>query len=351
MDNIGYFDGHNDVLLKLYYSKSQDPSKDFFDGNDYCHIDFKKIEISNFIGGFFAIFVPDKEPDFNFFSRMEAGSYDFPLPEPISYDHAIKATNKMIEILNKIIRASNGKIVLCNNGKDIDETYKNNNVGVILHIEGAEAIDKNFKSLEKLYEQGLRSIGLVWSRPNIFATGVPFSFPKSPDIGPGLTSIGKELVKICDEKNILIDLSHLNERGFWDVANLSSRPLIATHSNSHEFCEHSRNLTNYQLKAIKESKGIVGINFATAFLRPDGRMISDTSLDLILKHADHLIEHLGEEGVAIGSDFDGAVVPDKIKDLSGINLLKQRMYESNYGKEIIEKIFFKNWINFLKTNL
>ena len=152
-------------------------------------------------------------------------------------------------------------------------------------------------------------------------------------------------------KNILIDLSHLNERGFWDVANLSSRPLIATHSNSHELCEHSRNLTNYQLKAIKESKGIVGINFATAFLRPDGRMISDTNLDLILKHADHLIEHLGEEGVAIGSDFDGAIVPDKIKDLSGINLLKQRMYESNYGKEIIEKIFFKNWINFLKKNL
>ena len=80
-------------------------------------------------------------------------------------------------------------------------------------------------------------------------------------------------------------------------------------------------------------------------------MIPDTRLDLILKHADHLIEHLGEEGVAIGSDFDGAIVPDKIKDLSGINLLKQRMYESNYGKEIIEKIFFKNWINFLKTNL
>ena len=144
------------------------------------------------------------------------------------------------------------KIVLCKNGKDINEAFENNKVGVILHIEGAEAIDKNFKSLEKLYAQGLRSIGLVWSRPNIFATGVPFSFPKSPDIGPGLTALGKELVKICDEKNILIDLSHINERGFWDVANLSSKPLIATHSNSHEVCEHSRNLTNYQLIKLDE---------------------------------------------------------------------------------------------------
>ena len=351
MDDIRYFDGHNDVLLKLYFSKAKDLSKEFLEGNSYCHIDYNKIQTANFIGGFFAIFVPDKEPDSNFFSRMESGNYDFPLPEAISYEHAIKATNKMIGILNKITNDSKGKIVLCKNGKDINEAFENNKVGVILHIEGAEAIDKNFKSLEKLYAQGLRSIGLVWSRPNIFATGVPFSFPKSPDIGPGLTPLGKELVKICDEKNILIDLSHLNERGFWDVANLSSKPLIATHSNSHELCEHSRNLTNHQLKTIKESKGIVGINFATAFLRPDGRMISDTSLDIILKHTDHLIEHLGEEGVAIGSDFDGAVVPDKIKDLSGINLLKQRMYESNYGKEIIEKIFFKNWINFLKKNL
>ena len=350
MENIGYFDGHNDVLLKLYYSKSN-PTQDFFEGNDYCHIDFKKIKISNFLGGFFAIFVPDKEPDFNFFSRMDAGSYDFPLPEEISSEHAIQATDRMIEILNKIINESNGKIVLCKNGKDLSETYENNKIGVILHIEGAEAIDRNFKSLETLYEKGLRSIGLVWSRKNIFATGVPFSFPKSPDIGPGLTSLGKELVKICDEKNILIDLSHLNERGFWDVANLSSKPLIATHSNSHEVCEHSRNLTNYQLTAIKESNGIVGINFATAFLRPDGRMISDTSLDLILKHADHLINQLGEDSVAIGSDFDGAVVPDEIKNLSGINVLKKHMHKSNYGKELIEKIFFKNWLNFLKINL
>jgi len=197
----------------------------------------------------------------------------------------------------------------------------------------------------------LRSIGIVWSRSNIFAHGVPFSFPRSPDTGPGLTSLGKELVKICDEKKILIDLSHLNEKGFWDVANLSTKPLIATHSNSHELCQHSRNLTNTQLHAIKESKGIVGINFATGFLRPDGQMKPDTSLDLIVQHADYLIKHLGEESVAIGSDFDGAPIPEKIKDLAGINHLKQHLFSSGYGKELIEKIFFRNWLNFLEKNL
>ena len=223
---------------------------------------------------------------------MEKKRYNFLLPKPISYDYAIDTTNKMISILYQILDDSEGKIILCKNGLDFKKNYENNKVGVLLHIEGAEAIDKDFKSLEKLYESGLRSIGLVWSRSNIFAHGVPFGFPMSPDTGPGLTSLGKELVKICDEKKILIDLSHLNEKGFWDVANLSGKPLVATHSNSHEICQHARNLTNSQLIAIKDSKGIVGVNFATGFLRKDGQMKSDTSLDLIVQHFDYLIKYL-----------------------------------------------------------
>ena len=352
MENIGYFDGHNDVLLKLYHSKAQNICKEFFEGNNYCHIDYQKIQAANFVGGFFAVFAPNKGQNFNRLSaEMEKKRYNFPLPDPISFEHAIDATNKMISILNQIIDVSKGKIALCKDGLDFKKAYENNKVGVLLHIEGAEAIDKNFKSLEKLYESGLRSIGLVWSRSNIFAHGVPFGFPMSPDTGPGLTSLGKELVRICDEKKILIDLSHLNEKGFWDVANLSTKPLIATHSNSHELCQHSRNLTNTQLQAIKESKGIVGINFATGFLRADGQMKKDTNLDVILQHADYLIKYLGEESVALGSDFDGAPIPEKIKDLAGINHLKQHMFLNGYGKELIEKIFFRNWLNFLEKNL
>jgi len=351
VENIGYFDGHNDVLLKLYFSQSKNVSKDFLEGNNYCHIDYQKIKAANFIGGFFAIFSPDKAQNFSILSsKMEKKRYDFQLPQPISHDHAIDTTIKMISILNQIIDSSEEKIVLCKSGLDFKKAYKNNQVGIMLHIEGAEAIDNSFKSLDKLYELGLRSIGLVWSRENIFAHGVPFSFPRSPDTGPGLKPLGKELVKICDEKKILIDLSHLNERGFWDVANLSTKPLVATHSNSYELCQHSRNLTNTQLKAIKESKGIVGVNFATGFLRPDGQMKPDTSIDLILQHTDYLIEHLGDEGVAIGSDFDGAVIPQRIKDLEGINNLKQHMNLRGYGKELIKKIFFRNWLNFLEIN-
>ena len=179
---------------------------------------------------------------------------------------------------------------------------------------------------------------------------MPFSYPSSPDRGDGLTSLGKELVKLCDYKNILIDLSHLNGKGFWDVAKLSTIPLIATHSNVHELSNHSRNLTNKQLSAIKETGGIVGLNFATAFLRSDGQMHPDTDLELKVKHFDHLISFFGDDGVAIGSDFDGAIVPNKIKDLTGINELKKTMIKCGYNLPLVEKIFYKNWINFLEKN-
>ena len=229
---------------------------------------------------------------------------------------------------------------------DLKDSIKNNKISIILHIEGAEAISSNFDSLEILYSLGLRSIGPVWSRPNIFAHGVPFNFPSTPDTGPGLTSLGKELIKKCNNLNIVIDLSHLNEKGFWDVAKISNKPLVATHSNAHEICPHSRNLTNKQLQAIKDSDGIVGLNLATAFLRPDGKMEEDTDLENLLRHFDHLINFLGEDNVAIGSDFDGAKVPLKIKNLIGMNNLKEYLLNKGYSVDLIKKIFTENWLNF-----
>ena len=348
---ISYFDGHNDILSKLYYSNNDNISEDFYNGNDDYHIDYPKITNSNFIGGFFAIFVSEKKPKkINNKINLEK-TYNYKLGNSISYSHAINATNSMISILEKIILDSKGKIVLCKNGEDLINAYKNNKISIILHIEGAEAIDKNFDSLENLHSKGLRSLGIVWSRSNDFAHGVPFSFPNTPNIGLGLTKLGKELIKKCNEMKILIDLSHLNEKGFWDVVKLSHQPLMATHSNVHKLCNHSRNLTNNQLKAIKESNGIVGLNFVTGFLRSDGQMNENTDLEIILKHLDHLIENLGEEKVAIGSDFDGAIMPTKIKNLSGVINLINFMKKNGYDEKLIKKIFFKNWLNFLETNL
>ena len=112
----------------------------------------------------------------------------------------------------------------------------------------------------------------------------------------------------------MIDLSHLNEKGFWDVARLSDAPLVATHSNVHAICPHSRNLTDRQLAAIRESRGMVGVNFATAFIRADGRRDANTTLEDLIRHVDHLVAHVGVDHVGFGSDFDGATIPAAIGD-------------------------------------
>ena len=199
-----------------------------------------------------------------------------------------------------------------------------------------------------LHAAGLRSIGPVWSRENRFGHGVPFRFPSSPDTGPGLTDLGQELVRQCNARRILIDLSHMNEKGFWDVAAISTAPLVATHSNVHALSQTSRNLTARQLAAIRESRGVVGLNYATGFLREDGKMVANTGLDVMLRHLDALLEALGEDGVALGSDFDGAMMPQPIGDAAGVPRLVEAMLAHGYGEALVRKIAQDNWRSVLE---
>ena len=205
----------------------------------------------------------------------------------------------------------------------------------------------NFELLDVLYAAGLRSLGPVWSRSNAFGHGVPFRCPSSPDTGPGLTDLGKELIRACNRLRILIDLSHLNERGFWDVAAISNAPLVATHSNAHALSPHSRNLTDKQLAAIRETGGMVGVNFATSFLRPDGRQDADTPIELVVEHLEHMLKHVGEDGVGFGSDFDGAKIPAGIGNAAGLQNLVEVMRTRGYGEPLIEKLCFRNWLRVL----
>jgi membrane dipeptidase len=202
--------------------------------------------------------------------------------------------------------------------------------------------------LYRLHDLGLRSIGPVWSRSTIFGHGVPFRYPSGPDIGPGLTEAGERLVKRCNELGILIDLSHMNEAGFRDVAKLSTAPLVATHSNAHAICPHARNLTDEQLRIIADSDGMVGLNFATAFLRPDGRMIPDVAFETMLRHLDHLIGILGETRVGLGSDYDGAVMPEALATAAGLPALQEAMRQHGYDDTLQRRLMCDNWLSALE---
>ena len=187
----------------------------------------------------------------------------------------------------------------------------------------------------------------MWSRHNIFGHGVPFAFPMSPDTGPGLTDAGFELIRACNRLGIAIDLAHITEKGFWDVAKTTDQPLIASHSNVHALTPVARNLTDKQLDAIKESEGLVGLNYAVTMLRPDGRDCADTPLSDMVRHIDYLVERLGIDGVALGSDYDGALIPGEIADAAGGQKLVAALKDAGYADDDLRKICRDNWLRVL----
>jgi membrane dipeptidase len=142
----------------------------------------------------------------------------------------------------------------------------------------------------------------------------------------------------------MIDVSHLNEQGFWDVAKLSSAPLVATHACAHAICPSTRNLTDRQLDAIRESDGIVGVNFSVSDVRPDARRNEDTPLHLLMRHFHYLVDRIGIDRVAIGSDFDGATIPVAIKDASGLPNLIEALRGSGFDDSAIRRISLENWM-------
>lgn len=339
------FDGHNDTLLRLLTKEL--PVGSFFERGTAGHLDLPRARAGGFAGGLFACFVPSDSLDLDL-PAPTRGGYSVPFPGTPSRDRALSVTVAMAARLERLARTSDGAVAVCRDAADIRRCLAQGVMAAVLHIEGAEAIDPELEALDVLHAAGLRSLGPVWSRPNIFGHGVPFRFPSSPDTGPGLTDAGKALVRACNERRIMVDLSHLNEAGFWDVAAISDAPLVATHSNAHALCGCSRNLTDRQLDAIRDSGGVVGLNLAVSFLRADGRNDRDTPVETLVAHLDHLVRRLGVDGVALGTDFDGCTVPACITDAAGLPVLVEALRAHGWDEPTLRKFAHENWLGVLE---
>ena len=341
---IPIFDGHNDTLLRLVQSGDH-AGAGFMEGREAGHLDLPRARCGGLAGGLFACFVPPGgDPEAGF--HLTADGYAVDMPEPPGLADAQRQTDAMIACAHRLA-ASAGAIALCEDVPAIRTAMAADRLAIVLHLEGAEAIDADLVAHARYRQAGVRSIGPVWSRPNRFGHGVPFRYPADPDIGPGLTAAGRALVAACHDMGVVIDLSHLNAAGFWEIARLSRAPLVATHSNAHAICPAARNLTDDQLRAISDSAGLVGISLSVCELRPDGHNDPATSLDIVLRHMDHLLGILGPEGVALGSNFDGAVVPDAIGDAAGLQALPAAMADHGYDEALIRAICCENWLNLL----
>ncbi|MDO9637014.1 MAG: membrane dipeptidase [Pseudotabrizicola sp.] len=337
------FDGHNDLLSKLWAAGDRTGAA-FFNGTD-GDVDLAKCCAGGFAGGFFAVWVPGDPataPD------PMATCRAF---EPVDTTMARQVTLEQAAILHRMSADRPDAIRLCRSVAEIESAQAAGAIAALLHIEGCEGIGPDLDELYLYHSAGLRSLGPVWSRDNIFGHGVPFNFPASPDTGPGLTAAGRQLLSACNRLRILFDLSHLNEAGFWDVAKLTDAPMVATHSGAHTLTPATRNLTDRQLDAIAESKGLVGLNFGVAFLRTDGVKNADTGPEVMLRHIDHLIARLGEGGVALGSDFDGTMIPHFMGSAAGLPALGHAMEKAGYGTDLIARLCWGNWLDVLRRTI
>jgi membrane dipeptidase len=332
---IPVFDGHNDALTREDHAR-------LASGRDGGDLDLPRMRAGGMRGGIFALFTPspgEEDHDLNFGG---GGTYAEPLAPPVPRELAAADATAAAGRLFELERA--GELTVARTIADVDAALAEGAPPVaVLHLEGAEAIDRGLEALPAWYAMGLRSLGPVWSRANDFATGVQFVFPSSPDIGPGLTGAGVALVRACAELGILVDLSHLNEKGFWDVAKLEPGPLVASHSGAHAVAAASRNLTDPQLDAIGASGGLVGIVYATAFVRADFADDPDTPLSTIAAHARYVADRIGVDHVGLGSDFDGATIPAPLGDVAGLPRLLDAFGAAGFTEPELEAIAWHNW--------
>ena len=343
---IPIFDGHNDTILSL-----AEQGRSFFEESGEGHIDLPRAKAGGLAGGFFAVWVPDPsvpvdpaDPDGAISVYEDVSTMPPQMETTYAQAHALGSLGRLIRLEDE----SNGEVTIVRTVAELRDAIERGIFAIELHMEGAEPIDEGLEALEVYYRAGLRSLGIVWSRGNIFAHGVPFAFPSSPDTGPGLTEAGKALVRACNRLGIVIDLSHLNEKGFWEVADRTEDPLVATHSGVHAITPSARNLTDKQLDAIRDSDGIVGVNFHVGFLHPEGNGDADaTSLTAIADHFEYMVTRMGIDHVALGSDFDGAVMPHDLVDATGLPKLIDELRGRGYDDAALRKIAYENWLRVL----
>jgi membrane dipeptidase len=343
---VPFIDGHNDVLLALHLA-GEGPAP-FLARRSEGHLDVERAREGGFAAGFFAVFVlpetdaereatriPDRKPP-----------YAQPLASRVPTDYAVTEATAIVDLLHEL--ADRRAVRVARSARDVAAALDGGPIAAILHFEGAEPIEPGLENLEAFYERGLRSLGLVWSRPNAFAQGVPFRFPSTPDVGPGLTAAGRRLVAECNRLGILLDLAHLNERGFWEVAALSRAPLIASHSNAHSLSANSRNLTDAQVDEIGRTDGIVGITFHAGMLTKVGGVDPGVPLERVVDHVDYVVDRIGIDHVGFGSDFDGATVPAEVGDASGLQRVVESLRDRGYTEHEIAKLAHANWLRVLR---
>ena len=314
MKDKAIIDGHTDVLLALIQQRRK-----FFEESDRGHVDYPRMKKGNVAAAFFAIW-----PGINQY-------------------YIQKGTHQLLELVEE----PKNKAMLIKKVEDLETASKEDKIGIIYHIEGIGGFDTDLHLLNILYRLGLRSFGITWSDMNIFGSGSSFD-PSVPEDTRGITGEGRELILEANKLGVIVDVSHLSDKSFWDVLDITKKPIIASHSSCRAISPVSRNLTDEMIKALADNGGMMGINFGNMFLREDCGRSNDTPYTKIIDHIDHVVKLVGPDHVGFGSDFDGTGVPEEVKDMTGYNKLVAELEKREYSDEDINKICHGNFIRIFK---
>ncbi len=350
-------DTHNDILMPVFLEGA-----DLNRNNPGTQSDLVKWKKGGLDVQMFSIYVPE---------RYKSNHFSYVM--------------KLIDKLEENQAEHPETFALCTNSDELQAALNSGKFCGLMGAEGGNMIEGSMENLETLYSRGVRYLGLTWNTSNAIAISAKDETERGKK--GGLTDFGRDVVKRMNELGMMIDVSHLGETAFWEVAELSNAPIIASHSNTYSLCPHYRNLTDEQIKAIAKSGGYIGINFFYKFLDPSGNpgsiksvqskyrngssqfndddlvrfneeryeyiqnniSNSGTSIDILIDHIDHIKNLVGVDYIGLGSDFDGSITTvNELYDATCYPIITKKLVERGYTEEDIRKILGGNFMRVFK---
>ena len=320
-----YIDMHCDSLL----SAARNHLDDIYE-NPAGMLDIRRLQQTGMLAQFFAIFFPP---------RQEAYMETFASDE--AYFECL------YKIFENTLQTYPEKVLFAGSAKDIQNNHAKNCLSAFLTLEDGRIIDGRLENIQKFYDKGVRLITLTWNFENCF--GFPNS-EKDDKMGKGLKKFGFEAVAEMNRLGILVDVSHLSDGGFYDVAKASDRPFVASHSNARAIAPHPRNLTDDMIRVLAEHGGVAGLNLEGWFLNPD---ISDarSTVDRMVQHVLHMLQTGGEDLIAIGTDLDGIEGQLEIAEPSQMELLFSSLQKNGFSQRQLDKFMSGNVLRVLQDGI
>ena len=352
-------DSHNDFIWQVYDKGAE------FKGSSFTQSDLPRFRSGGLDVQFFAVWIPMKEVK-NSFSFVKG----------------------QINRLNQIAENNPDDIEFAGSYDEIISTLGKNKICGLIGVEGGTAIGNDLDNINKLYDLGVRYIGITWNNSNVIASSAKDETERGKK--GGLSDFGRQVIQRMNELGMMIDVAHIGENSFWDIAELSTQPIFSSHSNSYSINPHFRNLTDEQIKAVAKSGGVVQVNFYDEFLDKDAKrnrtknayqlykkeldalndkygddlekynterdnflkeknLSAGTTIDKVIEHIDYIKNLVGADYVGLGSDFDGGIsTPAELYDASCYPMITKKLVEKGYTDEEIKKILGLNMLRVFK---